>query len=152
MFAVASILHDRKDVGIEAIFELLRDEGFPVVRHVWKGLSVSVQQIRYSTGCDIVIQSEEEDFSREELEELAQLFDCPGVEVDRLRRCNAKIDILAFQPDATEDQYESWIAAGIRAEVPRDACLDNPDVLGIAKAIAKALDGFVFDNTENKFL
>jgi hypothetical protein len=152
MFPVASILHDRKNFDIDAVFELLRDEGFAVTRHVWKGLSVSVQQVRYSTGCDIVIQAEEEDFSRQELEELAQNLDRPRADQDRLRGCIAQIDILAFQSDATADQYESWIAAGIRAEVPRTATLDNPNVLRIAKGIAKALGGFVFDNTENKLL
>jgi hypothetical protein len=151
VFAVASIYHHRKNVAIDRILELLAREGFAVRMHIWKGLSLSVPQVRFSTdSTDVVIQVEDEDLSPDELDGLLTLL--PSSAQECLRSCSAKLAILPFQSDASVEQYEAWLTSGIWAQVPRKASLDNPDVLSLAKTIGKALDGFVFDDTENSFV
>lgn len=151
MFAVAEIFHDQKNLALDRLLELLRRDGLPVTMHTWKGLSRSVQQIRLSLdSTDVVVQVEDEELEPNELTRLASLLPDPAAE--RFKKCSAKLAILPFQPDATVEQYEAWLASGIRADVPRNATLENPQVLRLAKVLGKVVDGFVFDNTEMSFV
>src|SRR6201992_1394792 len=114
MFAVASIFHAQPAVGLDHLFETLKSDGFSISKRTWRGFNTAIEQIRFAPpSTDVVVQSEDEDFTQVDLEELAPLL--PAAVRDRFKQCCAEFSILPFLENGSEEQYKAWLESGVWA-------------------------------------
>lgn len=109
-----------------------------------------IPQIRVETHVPLTIQiANDQEYVPEEIQELAA--EAVGIlsieEVEKLRRCRVRLDIMSANPPRIEETDES---ISIYAETDLDPA--DEDVQSVLFALANFMKGYVFDCVNGKWL
>jgi len=116
----------------------------------WQGYTMVIPQIRVETHVPLTIQIDDDpEYVPEEIQELAAA--AVGIlsieDVEKLRRCRVRLDIMSASPARIEETDES---ISLYAETDLDPADD--DVHSVLFALSNFLRGYVFDCVNGKWL
>ena len=153
MIAAAHVIfdgsNDTRDLA-EILSHLQNKIPFPCSLTEWQGYSMVIPQIRVETHVPLTIQIDDDpEYVPEEIQELAA--EAVGIlsieDVEKLRRCRVRLDIMSANPPRIEETDES---ISLYAETDLDPADD--DVQRVLSALANFMRGYVFDCVNGKWL